>query len=114
MRELLTGIDDRYVIMNAGDEMTLHFAAPPPPPAGWVRDFVLAGDGWIKDGDYNSSHSQTVLPYPYHARRDYDAPPTALQDDWVYQHHTEDWQKYHTRYITPAPFTNALRGNPGP
>ena len=54
VRELLAGIDDRYVIMNAGDEITLHFAEQPPPPAGWVRDYVIAGDGWIKDGDYNT------------------------------------------------------------
>ena len=55
VRELLAGVDDRYVIMNAGDEMSLRFPAPPPPPAGWVRDYVIAGDGWIKDGDYNTS-----------------------------------------------------------
>ena len=41
--ELLAGIDDRYVIMNAGDEITLRFAEQPPPPAGWVRDYVIAG-----------------------------------------------------------------------
>ncbi len=108
VRELLTGIDDRYVVMNAGDEMSLRFAAPPPPPTGWVRDFVIAGDGWIKDGDYNSSYSQTVLPYPYHARRDYDSPPGKLEDDWIYRHHPKDWQTYHTRYITSQGFKNSL------
>ena len=40
--------------MNAGDELSLRFAVPPPPPLGWERDFVIVGDGWIKDGDYNS------------------------------------------------------------
>ncbi len=108
VRELLAGIDDRYVIMNAGDEMSLRFAVPPPPPEGWVRDFVIAGDGWIKDGDYNSSYSQTVLPYPHHARRDYDAPPGRFEEDWVYQHHPEDWKTYQTRYITPHTFKDAL------
>ncbi len=108
VRELLTGIDDRYVIMNAGDEMSLRFAVPPPPPKGWVRDFVITGDGWIKDGDYNSSYSQSVLPYPHHARRSYDSPPGMLEDDWVYQHHPEDWKTYQTRYITPQIFKDAL------
>ncbi len=108
VRELLSGIDDRYVIMNAGDEMSLRFAAPPAPPQGWVRDYVLAGDGWIKDGDYNSSYSQTVLPYPHHARRDYDSPPGRLEDDWVYQHHPGDWQTYQTRYVSSHVFRNAL------
>ena len=42
---------------------------------GWVRDFVFMGDGWIKDGDYNSTFSKTVLPLPYHAKREYTAPP---------------------------------------
>lgn len=113
VRPLLSGIDDRYVIMNAGDEMSLRFAAPAPPPAGWVRDYVIAGDGWIKDGDYNSTYSQTVLPYPYHARTEYDTPPGKLEDDWEYKHHSQDWQTYQTRYVTPKIFNNALRSSTG-
>ena len=31
VRELLARIDDRYVIMNAGDEISLRFAEQPPP-----------------------------------------------------------------------------------
>lgn len=110
VRELLTRTDDRYVIMNAGDEMALRFADPGPPPVGWVRDFVIAGDGWIKDGDYNTADSQTVLPYPYHARKDYDgAAPATLEDDWEYRHHPEDWATYQTRYVNAEPFRDALR-----
>jgi len=110
VRELLAGIDDRYVIMNAGDELSLRFTAPPAPPAGWVRDYVIAGDGWIKDGDYNSTYSRTVLPYPYHARKEYNTKPGRLEDEWVYRHHPEDWQKFQTRYVTSRIFTDALRG----
>jgi tetratricopeptide (TPR) repeat protein len=109
VRELLEKIDDRYVIMNAGDEMTFRFPAQPAPPAGWVRDYVFLGDGWIKDGDYNSTFSKTVLPLPFHAKREYTTPPGKLEDEWVYKQHPEDWQKYHTRYVTPAVFQNALR-----
>ncbi len=111
VRQLLAGVDDRYVIMNAGDEMSLQFAAPPPPKPGFVRDFILAGDGWIKDGDYNSTYSQTVLPYPYHARRSYNSAPGALEDDYVYRHHKEDWMTYQTRYIMPDAWIGALRGS---
>ena len=113
VRPLLAGVDDRYVIMNAGDEMSLRFAAPEAPPKGWVRDYVIAGDGWIKDGDYNSTNSQAVLPYPYHARREYDAPPGKLEDDWEYRHHREDWQIYQTRYVTPRIFEEALQSEAG-
>ena len=111
VRELLAGSDDRYVIMNAGDEITLRFKAPEAPQAGWVRDYVIAGDGWIKDGDYNSTYSQTVLPYPYHARKEYNTPPGRLEDEWVYRKHPEDWQTYQTRYVTPQIFQSALRND---
>ena len=109
VRELLMRADDRYVIMNAGDEMSFRFVAPPAPPSGWVRDFVIAGDGWIKDGDYNSTFSKTVLPLPYHAKNLYITPPGRLEDEWVYQHYPEDFQTYHTRYVTPDVFQNAMR-----
>ncbi|HEX4008174.1 MAG TPA: FG-GAP-like repeat-containing protein [Acidobacteriaceae bacterium] len=114
VRELLGKVDDRYVIMNAGDEMALRFPAPAPPRVGWVRDYVLAGDGWIKDGDYNSTDSATVQPLPYHAKTAYDDPPVPLTDEWVYQHHPEDWLTWQTRYVTPEPFRNALNGSPTP
>jgi Tfp pilus assembly protein PilF len=109
VRELLARVDDRYVIMNSGDEMSLRFAEEPPPAPGLVRDFVIVGDGWIKDGDYNSTFSKTVQPLPYHAEREYTTPPGALEDEWVYRQHPEDWQNYHTRYVTPEVFRNALR-----
>jgi len=113
VRPLLDKIDDRYVIMNAGDEMSLRFRALPPPPPGWVRDYVLAGDGWIKDGDYNSTYSATVRPLPYHARRVYDSPPKLLDQEWVYQHHPEDWETYQTRYVTPYNFEHDLMSTSG-
>jgi Flp pilus assembly protein TadD len=111
VRELIEKVDDRYVIMNAGDEMRLQFAEAPPPGAGWRRDFVVIGDGWEKDGDYNTEFSQTVLPLPSHDRPNYGAGTTslALEDDPVYQRHRDDWQRYHTRYVTPRRFLNGLK-----
>jgi hypothetical protein len=109
VRELLKQADDRYVIMNAGDEMSFRFAAQPPPAPGWLRDFVIVGDGWIKDGDYNSTFSKTVLPLPYHAKNEYITAPGKLEDEWVYRQHPEDWQNYHTRYVTADVFQNAMR-----
>ncbi|MBV9851722.1 MAG: VCBS repeat-containing protein [Armatimonadetes bacterium] len=108
VRPLLAKVDDRYVIMNAGDEMRLRFAAPPPPPAGWTRDYVLIADGWEKDGDFNTRFSQTVLPLPSHRRPAYDTPPGRLEDDPVYKAHRQDWVTYQTRYVTPRRFHDAL------
>jgi len=111
VRELLGAVDDRYVIMNAGDEMRLRFVVPTLPASGWQRDFVLIGDGWEKDGDYNTDYSSTVLPLPSHARSTYRAASASLEleDDPVYRAHPADWDMYHTRYVTPAPFLAGLR-----
>jgi tetratricopeptide (TPR) repeat protein len=113
VRELINHIDDRYVIVNSGDELSLRFPEQPPPPAGWLRDFVIVGDGWIKDGDYNSTFSKTVLPLPYHAKNEYTTRPGRLEDEWVYRQHPDDWETYHTRYVTPEVFKNALRDDTG-
>jgi VCBS repeat protein/ASPIC/UnbV protein len=107
--ELLKAIDDRYVIVASGDEMSFRFPEQPPPPAGWVRDFVIMGDGWIKDGDYNSTFSRTVLPLPHHGQQEYVTPPGKLEDEFVYRRFPEDWQTYHTRYVAPDVFRNVLR-----
>ncbi len=109
VRELLREIDDRYVIMNAGDEIALTFRVPEGPPPGWKRDFVWVSDGWEKDGNFNTRFSRTVLPLPYHGMTSYDTPPGRLQDDPVYRRHPDDWKKYHTRYVTPAVFERGLR-----
>jgi tetratricopeptide (TPR) repeat protein len=112
--ELLAGVDDRYVIMNAGDELRLEFPERPAVGRGWRRDFVLIGDGWEKDGDYNTGFSQTVLPLPSHAKPAYGqgVPTTrdlALEDDPVYQAHREDWERFHTRFVRPDRFVSGIR-----
>jgi len=102
VQPLLGGVDDRYVIMNAGDELALRFREAPAPAPGTVRDFVVIADGWVKDGDFNTTASRTVLPLPTHASGRYDRPATRLEDDPVYQQHRDDFATYHTRYVTPA------------
>jgi hypothetical protein len=109
VNELLADTDDRTVIMNAGDELVLTFDAGAPPPAGWVRDFVLAGDGWVKDGNHNTLHSRTVLPMPAHGQ-DYSADaPGPLLEDPVVRAHASDWSTYHTRFVGTEPVREALR-----
>ena len=110
VRELLDSVDDRYVIMNAGDELRLSFRAPAPPAPGSTRDFVLIGDGWEKDGDYNTTFSKTVQPLPSHDRPDYESSPNGqLEDDPIYRRHPSDWQIYHTRFVTPDGFLRGVR-----
>ena len=73
---LLQEVDDMYVILNAGDEITVEFDASrlPTLKAGWVRDFILYSDGWDKDGDINTLTSQTVEPLPFHGMSKYPYP----------------------------------------
>ena len=108
VHELLSKVDDRYVIMNAGDELRLKFDAVEPRAAR--RDFVLIGDGWVKDGDYNTTASATVGPLPRHGHPDYAASKSdSIEDDPVFKAHPQDWQQYHTRFVDPRGFLRGLR-----
>ena len=75
--DLVTEGDDRYVIQNAGDEITLRFDAEafPPLPDGWTRTFLIYSDGWVKDGDLNTATGDRVEPLPYRALPGYPPPP---------------------------------------
>ena len=107
--ELLTEIDDRYVIMNAGDEMLLEFKYLGGPAPGYTRSFVFVSDGWVKDGDYNTEASKTVTPLPFHGQTDYEYGSSRdLMMDPVYRRHKKDWVTFHTRFVTPEPFRSAL------
>jgi len=73
VRPLITTVDDRFVIMGSGDELSLEFSASslPAVPQGWTRDFLLLVDGWAKDSDPNTAFSQSVTPLPFHAMSTY-------------------------------------------
>jgi len=112
--ELAREIDDRFVVFGSGDELRLAFdaAALPPLPSGWTRDFLLFVDGWAKDGDANTAHSQTVGPLPYHAMPSYPyAPPHAYPDDPEHRAYLETWQtRPALRLIRPLVETTARGG----
>src|SRR5690349_18184807 len=116
VRELLEGVDDRYVIMNAGDELALRFPEVPAPSAtsGLIRDFVMIGDGWVKDGDFNTAFSRTVLPLPTHRSGRYEGPAGRLEDDPVFRAHQRDFEVYHTRYVSPDRARDALHSAASP
>ena len=69
-------MDDRFVVMGSGDEMSLYFDVPDAPPAGWTRDYLLKVDGWAKDRDPNTAFSSTVEPLPFHGMSVYPYPKT--------------------------------------
>jgi hypothetical protein len=73
VKELVESVDDRLVIMGAGDELRLQLdaAALPTLKPGWARDFILKVDGWAKDRDANTAYSQSVEPLPFHAMTKY-------------------------------------------
>ena len=93
---LLQEVDDMYVILNAGDEITVEFDAArlPELKPGWVRDFILYSDGWDKDGDINTLTSQTVEPLPFHGMSAYPYPNTEHYPD------SEAHRRYRLEYNT--------------
>lgn len=73
---LLDAVDDRYVIMGAGDSLRVRFSADglAPPEAGWTRDYLLFLDGWAKDRDPNTVEALEVEPLPFHGMTGYPYP----------------------------------------
>jgi hypothetical protein len=97
---LLEEVDDMYVILNAGDEMTVEFDADnlPPLEEGWERDFILYSDGWDKDGDINTLSSQTVAPLPFHDMSAYPYPEAEKYPETP--KHLRYQLEYNTRRVT--------------
>jgi len=73
VRELLKKVDDQFVIMARGDEISLEFDASQLPelPKGWSRTLVLHSDGYCKDMDLYTAFPDTVKPLPYHGMKNY-------------------------------------------
>lgn len=102
---LLQDIDDMYVIMNAGDEMTVEFDADKLPPLqdGWERSFILYSDGWDKDGDINTLHSQTVDPLPFHGMSAYPYPDNeSYPNDPEHLRHQLEYNTRRVNHDLPA------------
>ena len=62
----------------------------------------MISDGWVKDGDYNTTFSRTVLPLPTHRERTVrSAAGPARGRSGLSRGIREDFATYHTRYVTP-------------
>lgn len=68
VRELISEVDDRFVILGAGDEIELRFsvAGVPAVPGGWTRDYLFLVDGWAKENEANTAFGDSVEPLPFH------------------------------------------------
>ena len=100
--------------MNAGDELRLRFRRRRRRPTGWTRDFVLVGDGWEKDGDYNTSFSKTVLPLPSPRSsrlRGIARPARARRRSRLPAASRRTGRRIHTRFVTPRAFLDGLAVN---
>lgn len=94
---LVTALDDRLIVMGAGDELRLRFptASLPPLVTGWRRDFLLLVDGWAKDADPNTAFGESVEPLPFHAMSAYPYPSSEhFPDDALRRQYRE---QYNTR-----------------
>ena len=106
---LLKASDNQYIISNAGDETSINFDATSLPELkeGWTRDFLIHSVGWVKDGDFNTAHGNTVQPFPYHGMATY---PLAGKD--VYPHHPKlkkYQEEYNTRIVNHQKFQNSIK-----
>lgn len=91
---LLGEVDDRFVIMAAGDALTVRFDANalPPVPDGWRRDFLVYLDGWAKDRDPNTHEALYVEPLPFHGMSGYPyGPDESFPDDAEHRAWDRDW-----------------------
>ncbi len=106
---LLQKADDKYIICDGGDEVTIDFDATNLPALqnGWKRDFIIYSEGWVKDGDMNTANGQTVAPLPFHDMPSY---PYAKNIHYpTDQEHQQYQQKYNTRKVSTESFRNAIR-----
>jgi tetratricopeptide (TPR) repeat protein len=79
--DLLTAVDDRFVVFGSGEGVKLDFDPRnlPALPAGWVRDYFFYANGFEKDLDFYAAYAfsveplpkHTLLPYPYPAGKEY-------------------------------------------
>ncbi len=108
---LLDAIDDRFVVMGAGDEIALTFDARELAqiPAGWTRDYLLFVDGWAKENEANTAFGDTVEPLPFHEMSGYPyGPSESFPDDEEHWRYLEAYNsRIAMRLIRPLVARNA-------
>ena len=76
VKPLVEKVDDRFVVMEHGEEVVLSFDARPLPPLqeGWKRTYFLYSDGYEKGHEIHSATATTVDPMPFHEMEGYPYP----------------------------------------
>lgn len=82
VRELLDSADDRYAIMDTGDQIALEFAETPV-PAGMERTYVIHTDGYFQEltGEVDPLPFHAMSNYPYGESEHY--PTDSLHADYL-------------------------------
>jgi hypothetical protein len=107
---LLSSTDDMFVIAKPGDEIAVSFdASLPPLPPGWVRTFLLKGDGFSKEMDVNSASPDRVEPLPFHRMSAYPYGPAERYPETLA--HRRYRAQYNTRRVAVAVPSLSLRGS---
>jgi tetratricopeptide (TPR) repeat protein len=97
---LLTKTDDKLAVFGSGDEVRLDFdpSKLPSLPAGWVRDYFFAANGYEKDMDFYAAEGNFVAPLPFLSMGGYPYAPkkTFPLDDA----HVNYLLEYNTRHMS--------------
>ena len=100
VRPLLTATDDKLAVFGSGDEVRLDFDPTQLPalPAGWVRDYFFAANGYEKDMDFYAAEGNYVAPLPFLSMEGYPYSPKKSfpMDDA----HVKYLLEYNTRHMS--------------
>ena len=97
---LLTATDDKLAVFGSGDEVRLDFDPSnlPALPAGWVRDYFFAANGYEKDMDFYAAEGNYVAPLPFLSMGEY--PYTPKKSFPLDAAHVNYLLEYNTRHMS--------------
>jgi cytochrome c-type biogenesis protein CcmH/NrfG len=97
---LLTATDDKLAVFGSGDEVRLDFDPSnlPALPAGWVRDYLFAANGYEKDMDFYAAEGNFVAPLPFLSMGEY--PYTPKKSFPLDDAHVNYLLEYNTRHMS--------------
>ena len=96
---LLIGVDDKFVIMRQGDEVSLKIPQTAPPPENMERDCFLYVCLWYKKVG-NPAYKFAVDPLPFYNMNAFPYPPA---ESYPYdEEHLRYLREYNTRIIRAA------------